>query len=153
MCIDEVMPQNFWFKLSILSKIWREAILTWENYSCFTQKHQASNKKVNISIFLSYYVLCWQIMKHLCNLFHFHSSVLIFLLESFLRLWSWIVPCPPKQLLHAHCTKSVPIWSYSGQYFSAFGEIWGISSYSIQMRGNVDQNNSEQGRFLLSDYV
>ena len=32
-----------------------------------------------------------------------------------------------------------------------YGEIWGISRYSVQMRENVDQINSEYGQLLRSD--
>ena len=61
-----------------------------------------------------------------------------------------------------HCVKSVPIQSYSGPHFPAFvlyGEIRSIQSelfglysnyteYSVRMRENVDQNNSEYEHFL-----
>ena len=47
---------------------------------------------------------------------------------------------------------------YSELFSSAFsrirtkyGEILRISPYSIQMRGNTDQNNSEHGHFSRSD--
>ena len=45
-----------------------------------------------------------------------------------------------------HCVKSVPIRSYSGPYFPAFG----LNTYSVQMRENADQNNSKYGHFLRS---
>ena len=48
-----------------------------------------------------------------------------------------------------HCVKSVRIWSCSGPYFLAFG--FRISPYSVRMRENKDQNNSENGHFLRSD--
>ena len=50
---------------------------------------------------------------------------------------------------NTHCI-SVCIRSYSGQDFPAFWlntERYGVSSYSVQMRENVDQNNSECGHF------
>ena len=55
---------------------------------------------------------------------------------------------------HNHCVKSVRIWSYSGLYFPAFGlnTVVRISPYSVQMRENTDQNNSEYGHFLRSEY-
>ena len=40
-----------------------------------------------------------------------------------------------------HCVKSVRIRSYSGPYFLAFG--LNAEIYSVRMRGNADQNNSE----------
>ena len=50
--------------------------------------------------------------------------------------------------------QSVRIWSYSGLYFPAFGlnTVVRISPYSVQMRKNTDQNNSEYGHFLRSEY-
>ena len=51
--------------------------------------------------------------------------------------------------------KSVHIQSYSGPHFyrirTKYGEILRISPYSVRMRENVDQNNSEYGHFLRSD--
>ena len=40
-----------------------------------------------------------------------------------------------------HCAKSVRIQSYSGPYFPVF---------SVRMRENMDQNNSEYGHFSRS---
>ena len=54
----------------------------------------------------------------------------------------------------SHCVKSVRIWSYSGPHsafsrtLNEFGEIFGISPYSVQMRENTDQNNFEYVYFL-----
>ena len=51
-------------------------------------------------------------------------------------------------LLCNHCVKNLRIWSFSGLYFSAFGLIMErISSYSVQMRENTDQENSGWGHF------
>ena len=50
-----------------------------------------------------------------------------------------------------HCVKSARIRIYSGPYFTAFGLNTGdrrISSYSVRMQENRDQNNSEYGHFL-----
>ena len=58
----------------------------------------------------------------------------------------------------SHCVKSVRIWSYSGPHsafsrtLNEFGEIFGISPYSVQMRENTDQNNSEYGHVSRSIY-
>ena len=53
-----------------------------------------------------------------------------------------------------HCVKCVRIRSYSGPQFPAFGlnsERYGVSLlYSVQMRENADQNNSEYGHFSRS---
>ena len=46
-----------------------------------------------------------------------------------------------------HCVKRVRIRSYSGLHF----RIWSISSYSVRIRKNADQNNSEYGHFSRSD--
>ena len=49
------------------------------------------------------------------------------------------------------CVKSVRIGSYSGPYFPAFGlNTERYSPYSVRMRENADQNNSEYGHFLCS---
>ena len=53
-----------------------------------------------------------------------------------------------------HDVKSVPIRSYSGSHFPAvrteYGEIRSISPYSVAIRENADQNNSEYGNVLRS---
>ena len=49
--------------------------------------------------------------------------------------------------------KSVRIRCFSGPYFPAFGlntEIYCKSLYSVQMRENTDQKNTECGHFLRS---
>ena len=43
----------------------------------------------------------------------------------------------------SHCVKSVHIRSYSASYFLAFG--LNTERYSVRMRENTDQNNSEYG--------
>ena len=51
-----------------------------------------------------------------------------------------------------HCVESVQIRSFFRSVFSRirteYGEILRISPYSVQMRENADQNNSEYGHFL-----
>ena len=50
--------------------------------------------------------------------------------------------------------KSVVIRSYSVPHFPAFGlntERYRISPYSVRMRENTEQNNSEYGHFLHSE--
>ena len=52
-----------------------------------------------------------------------------------------------------HCVKSVRMRSYFGPHFPAFGlnkKIRSISPYSVRMRKNAYQNNSEYGHFLRS---
>ena len=46
----------------------------------------------------------------------------------------------------SHCVKSVRIRSYSSPYFLR------ISPYSVRMRDNTDENNSEYGHFSRSEY-
>ena len=48
-----------------------------------------------------------------------------------------------------HYVKIVCIQSCSGPYFPAFA-LNSISPYSVRMRGNTEQNNSEYGQFLRS---
>ena len=45
---------------------------------------------------------------------------------------------PPNRIFYSknHCVKSV-----------------GICPYSVQMRGNIDQNNSEYGHFLHNEWL
>ena len=55
-----------------------------------------------------------------------------------------------KESLREKC----PYSEFSGPYFSAFGlntEIRSIASYSVQIRENTDQKNSEYGHFLRSE--
>ena len=54
----------------------------------------------------------------------------------------------------SHCVKNVRIRSYSGPYFPAFGmntERYCISPYSVRMRENTGQNNSEYRHILLNE--
>ena len=54
-----------------------------------------------------------------------------------------------------HCVKKCPyselFWSVFSRIRTEYGEILRISPYSVQIRENTDQNNSEQGHFLRSD--
>ena len=56
------------------------------------------------------------------------------------------------------CVKSVHIRSYSGPHFPAFGlntERYFVSlriQYSVRMRENAEQNNSEYGHFSRCEY-
>ena len=55
---------------------------------------------------------------------------------------------------HYHCVKSVSIRSYSRPYFPAFQLNTGsISPYSVRMRENTDQNNSEYWHFSRSAFL
>ena len=53
-----------------------------------------------------------------------------------------------------HCVKSVPIQIFLGYIFprrTEYGEIQSISPYSVRMRENTNQKNSEFGHFLRSE--
>ena len=56
-------------------------------------------------------------------------------------------------LHHIRCAKSDCIRSYCGPHILAFELILCISPYSVRMRENVDQNNSEYGHFSPSDML
>ena len=66
--IDPNLRQRSWSKLSISLQVGKVAILDWGKHSCFTIKSITSKEiEVNISIFLDYSVLCWHIIKLLCD--------------------------------------------------------------------------------------
>ena len=56
-------------------------------------------------------------------------------------------------LLGKKCPYSKLFWSVFSHIRTKYGEILRISPYSVQMRGNTDQNNSEYAHFLRSDFV
>ena len=49
-----------------------------------------------------------------------------------------------------HFVKSVRILRFIGPYFPEYGEIFRISPYSVRMRENADQENSEYEHFSRS---
>ena len=55
--------------------------------------------------------------------------------------------------VHEKCPYSELFWSAFFRIRTEYGEIRTISPYSVQMRKNADQNNSEYGHFLRSDRV
>ena len=52
--------------------------------------------------------------------------------------------------LREKCPYSELFWSVFSHIWTEYGEIQSISPYSVQMRENTDQNNSEYGHSLLS---
>ena len=89
----------------------------------------------------------------LCCYHHEVTSQLISLREklpyselfwfAFSRIWTEyeeIQECPYSELF----------WSAFSRIWTEYGEILRISPYSVRMRENVDQNNSEYGHFLRS---
>ena len=55
--------------------------------------------------------------------------------------------------LRKKCPYSELFWSVFSRIRAVYGEILVASPYSVQMRENEDQNNSEYGRFLRSVIV
>ena len=53
--------------------------------------------------------------------------------------------------LRKKCPYSELFWSVFSHIWTESGEIRSISPYSIRMRENADQNNSEHGHFSRSD--
>ena len=52
--------------------------------------------------------------------------------------------------LREKCLYSELFWSAFSSIWTEYGEILRISPYSVRMRENADQNNSEHGHFLRS---
>ena len=55
-----------------------------------------------------------------------------------------------QQTLCDKCPYSELLWSVFSHIRTGYGKILRISPYSVQMRENMDQNNSEYGHFLRS---
>ena len=53
-----------------------------------------------------------------------------------------------KETLRKKCPYSELFWSAFSRIRTEYGEILPISPYSVRMRENADQNNSEYGQFL-----
>ena len=53
--------------------------------------------------------------------------------------------------LREKCPYSESFWSAFSHIWTEYGEILGISPYSVRMRENAEQNKSEYGHFLRSD--
>ena len=49
--------------------------------------------------------------------------------------------------LRKKCPYSELFWSAFSRIRTEYREIWSISPYSVRMRENTDQNNSEYGHF------
>ena len=57
----------------------------------------------------------------------------------------------PYHTLRKKCLYSELFWSAFSRIQTEYGETLHISPYSVRMRENVDQSNSEYGLFLRSD--
>ena len=55
--------------------------------------------------------------------------------------------------LREKCPYSELFWSVFSRTRTEYGEILRISLYSVRMREDTDQNNSEYGHFLRSDLL
>ena len=53
--------------------------------------------------------------------------------------------------LRKTCPYSELLWSVFSRIWTEYGQIRSISLYSVQIRENTDQNNSENGHFSRSD--
>ena len=53
--------------------------------------------------------------------------------------------------LRKKCRYTELFWSAFSRIWTEYGEILRISPYSVRMRENADQNNSEYGHFLRND--
>ena len=58
-----------------------------------------------------------------------------------------------QKALRKKCPYSESFWSAYSHIRTEYGEIRSISLYSIRMRENTDQNNSEYGQFLHSEAI
>ena len=56
----------------------------------------------------------------------------------------------PTSSLRKKCSYPELLWSVFFRIRTEYGEILRISPYSVQMRENTDQNNSEYGHFSRS---
>ena len=55
------------------------------------------------------------------------------------------------RVLRKNCPYSELLWSVFSRIQTEYGELWSVRPYSIQMRENTDQNNSEYGHLSRSE--
>ena len=55
--------------------------------------------------------------------------------------------------LSEKCPYSELLWSAFSRIWTAYGEILRISSYSVRVRESMDENNSEYGHVLRSEFL
>ena len=98
--------------------------------------------------------------KSLCNLQIFYRSVFRckvlrpFVLYLFEVQSTVLVPFSSEgEALREKNMYSELFWSIFSRIWTEYGEKRGISPYSIRMRENTDQNNSEYGHVLRSENV
>ena len=101
---------------------------------------------INIYLYVFYFT---PLIYHLFGIyFSYFFAVLLCFKFTFFSFFS-----QEKNLCFCNCVKSVHIRSFSGPQFPAFGlNTERHSPYSVQMRKNMDQNNSEKGQFSRCVY-
>ena len=78
-------------------------------------------------------------------------------LGFFISLFQLNLLCSGLLFVYSSLRKKCPylelFWSVFFRIRTEYGEIRSISPYSVRMRENTDQNNSEYGLFLFSAYL
>ena len=93
----------------------------------------------------------WRTFKYQSR-FIFESFPFIFRKNSVRYLTEfWLGSDIPPDTLRKKCPYSEFFWPAFSQIWTEYGEILRISPYSVRMRENADQNNSEYGHFSRSD--
>ena len=67
-------------------------------------------------------------------------------------VWTLTI-CHGNYSLREKCPYSEFFWFVFACIWTEYGEIWSISPYSVRMRENTDQKNSEYERFLRIVFV
>ena len=82
------------------------------------------------------------------------ADIKVFLCAQFAVTWDISFITIVTVDIDIYYLKSVRIWSYPGAHFPAFelNTERCISPYSLGMRENADQNDSEYGHFLRNDW-
>ena len=83
---------------------------------------------------------------------HIHTYMLVSAITVCFAFINWNYPCfyRPRR---KKCPYLELFWSVFCRIWTEYGEIQSISPYSVQMRENADQNNSEYGHFLRSGQI
>ena len=65
----------------------------------------------------------------------------------------WVGVHLVEESVRENCVYSELFWSAFSRIRTEYGEILRITRYSVRMRENADQNNSEYGHFSRSEFV
>ena len=109
------------------------------------------------------YITCWFWIT--CEILEYLVYVILFMTkESFYAKFVTLVSGPLERTLILQMTNQGVEWSRRKKYLHSelfwftfsgirteYGQIFRISPYSVSMRGNADQNNSDYGHFSCSD--